>query len=528
MKTFLSALLVFTTPPLTSLPFRIFSLFISFLLGALLSGCIGNSQQAANGFGGTGIEVTNGFGGTGITQARITNLGVDGINDSMTVKGIQYNTESATFIRDGAATDEQSDFNLGEIVTIEGTIDPDGNLGVASRVTFDDTLEGPITSVAVGLMIEVLGQSVETDAQTVFHGFDNLIDLRKGHVVEISGFVNDEQHILATSIRLLATNLTAASSILRIEGHITDVNVSKLTFNLNNLVVDYSNAIFDEFDAEDLVDGFYVGVLSSLPLSNDILLATNIVILAAGELEPNTFQELDGFITHFSSFADFDLDGIAVVSSSQTTLVRSAGFDSSFNNDIDTVLALSKHLIVRGFTNRKGVLVADEIIVISPASEIFIEAPIESINPAKQTVSLLGIEVTLDSLTYITEEDLNKANTEISLNQFSVGDFVFVEAYRLSNDSFTALQLSKIPSFDTVVISGTVVESDEESGVIFLFSHRIETTSEAKYFDVFTQPISKQAFFSELAKGESFIDVTGVQLEGSSIQASHLLISANQ
>ena len=66
-------------------------IWVSFMLVFLLS-CISSGDN----------KVVNGFGGSG-KVARISDLGKKGVNDTMTVDGIQYTTDTAIFIRDGVA-----------------------------------------------------------------------------------------------------------------------------------------------------------------------------------------------------------------------------------------------------------------------------------------------------------------------------------------------------------------------------------------------------------------------------------------
>lgn len=492
-----------TDKKITNLQWLICSFFL--LFSSLLSSCY--KDQNSN-------EIANGMGGTGITHSRITNLGLDGLNDTMTVQGIQFSTQNAKFTRDGVPTQEQSDFNLGEIVTVFGTTNENGTSGVASEVIFENILEGSVTMIVNGNTIEVLGQPVETDSQTIFHGFDQLIDLKIGYIIEVSGFINAQQQILATSLRLLQTTFTANSSILDVEGHISNVDKLEQTLNINNLIVDYSGAQIDNFDAEGFTNGLYLIVRSTLPLNNDVLTATRIVVLSA-QLEPNSYQELEGFISRFNSVTDFDLDGNSVVSNINTRYLNGSKSD----------IGLNKHIIVRGITNNDGVLFADEITLIDITSQIFLETDIETIDRINNTISVLGINIAIEPITYITNE--GESNIQINFNDFVEGDYVFVEAYRNIDNKYIALQLSKTPFLTTIRIISTVENIDGQQGIVTFFNHTIETDSATEYYDVFSDPISKEIFFSQLKKGKSLVDVIGIQIDTTSVLASAIFIDAD-
>lgn len=476
-----------------------------------------------------GGGASNGVGGTGITLAKITDLGADGVNDTMTVKGVQYKTDNAIFIRDGIPTTQQSDYNVGEIVTVEGVINTNGRSGVASKVIFDHTLKGPVTklaeTVSAGVFwIEVLGQPVTIiDNETILYGFDNLSDLRKSHVVEISGFVNEEQGIVASTIKLISTFTLPDSTIFEVEGHISDVNLTQQRFLLNNLIVDYSNVPLTSYDDTGLEDGFFVLVRSSFPLTDDdIFIATDIFVLGEGKLVPNTFHEVQVHITRFNSLSDFNLDGNPAVANSQTILTNT--FTSGAGNAPESDFEVNAHVVAKGNTDNNGVLFVDELILIPQASKIFVNGQVETLDVENETVSVLGITIRIESITFITDEESIQAD----INNFSVGDLISSEAYRdianRSDGSYIALAFNKVEFDDQVHIDDTVIDSDEQQGVVTLFDHRIETDLETVYMNVLSEVISKQEFFMILAGELSYINLSGVQLDGTSILAQRIQI----
>ena len=158
-------------------------LILIFLFSLLLPSCNSNTQLAEGGIGGTGIA-----------YGTITGFG------SIWVNGVRYDVSNASFTRDGVSASGQSDYRIGEVVTINGSVNADGISGVASNVEFDDLLEGTVSQASSdGSTLQVLGQTVSTDARTVLHGFALLTDLQVGNVVEVSGY-RQGQVIRATSI----------------------------------------------------------------------------------------------------------------------------------------------------------------------------------------------------------------------------------------------------------------------------------------------------------------------------------------
>jgi hypothetical protein len=140
-----------------------------------------------------------GIGGTGITlSGRINSFG------SIIVNGIEFNTDNATLVRDNSLASRQSDFAVGEVVTVTGYINTNKKTGVANKVVFSDLIEGPVTAKPALLAdnFMVMGQTIRINDLTVLHGFLTLNDLNPADIVEISGFVDSSGIIQASSITL--------------------------------------------------------------------------------------------------------------------------------------------------------------------------------------------------------------------------------------------------------------------------------------------------------------------------------------
>lgn len=478
------------------------ALFLSFTISILLSACGGNSSS-----------FENGVGGTGITQGRITHL-ESNISSTITINEIQFDTKNASFIRDGETTESQSDFSIGEIITIKGSIKADNAHGIATEVIFDDTVEGPITAIINENTIEVLGQTIEVDSGTIFYGFNQLADLKRGFIVEVSGYVKANDRILASTLKLLRTT-TTIDSTLQIKGHISDINLIDRTFKINNLLVDYSTALVDE---EKLKPDVYVLVRSVKPLIEDVLIASKVIILN-GKLDSNKFYKKSGYITKIDSQDSFEFDGIPVLTQLNTVFLNGSKSDLNVN----------KNIIISGFTNSEGTLLADEIYLIDRRSQILLEGFIDSIitTDNKKIFSVLGADLIIDDVT-----DLADARTgeiiNINLDQFNIGNFIYVEAYnRENNNEFNALYLSKVPELLVRTMSVVKSTSSTQESITLYSHHKIIVDSLTEYFDVFTNPVSKTTFFSQLKNEETLIDVIGLQATSNSILASAIYIDTS-
>ena len=122
-----------------------------------------------------------GIGGTGISAGPITAFG------SVFVNGVEYNVDQATFTRNGQWVSGQQEYRIGEYVTVKGTVNADGITGNATEVNFNSDLQGIVTAVSTdNITIGIMGQTIQVNSLTVFHGFNQLVDLAVGNVMEVS------------------------------------------------------------------------------------------------------------------------------------------------------------------------------------------------------------------------------------------------------------------------------------------------------------------------------------------------------
>ncbi|MGB0848831.1 MAG: DUF5666 domain-containing protein [Thiolinea sp.] len=393
---------------------------LSLAAGLLLSACAdsGNTQLAEGGIGGTGISA---FG-------TITGFG------SIWVNGVRYDVSSASFTRDGASASGQSDYRIGEVVTIKGSVNADGVSGVANSVEFDDLLEGTVSQASSdGNTLQVLGQTVMTDARTVLHGFALLTDLQAGNVVEVSGY-RQGQTIRATSIVLKQTSFTPNQSVLEVKGTISNVDLVAKTFQLGQWIVDYSGASL-ALPNNTPQNGQYVEVESTQALQGNRLIAAEVEL----EDEYPSFGEgqeveLEGVVTAFTSSVQFSVNGQRVVTNASTR----------FEHGIAADIQLNSLLEVEGSINASGVLVATEVSLkqsdSSASSEI--EGRILTLDQAGRTLTLGASTVVVDNNTRITEE-VNDRYLSLSFTDLRVNDEIEVYGSRLSDGRILALTIER-------------------------------------------------------------------------------------
>jgi len=263
-----------------------------------LSACGGSSSN----FGGTdntgGGSTNNKHSITG----RITQL------DNLTVNGVEYNISNAQLTRNSTSVTDTSLFQTGEIITLQTT----GN--AINTVTHQSQIRGPISLAPIGDSFEAVGQIVRTDSTTVFHGFNSLLELTVNTMVEISGFVDRESTLRATSIRL-------SDSSIHVEGIIKNLDNPNNTFDLNNLHVDFSDV---NQGATIYSNGQSIIVEAQQYAFNNNLFASTIRLQdnPITAISSNASHEQEGRITAINDTNSFSINTLLVNINSETQFIN--------------------------------------------------------------------------------------------------------------------------------------------------------------------------------------------------------------
>ncbi len=328
---------------------------------------------------------------------------------SVVVGGVHYDSSNASFIVDGVPG-TQADLAIGDVVLVKGSLSTGGGTGVAMSIRFDNNVEGPIASIdAIGNTFVVLGQTVRVTADT---SFDSAIQpaalsaLQLDDVVEISGLVQSDGSIDATRIERKQT--TGEYEIIGIVA--SHDGVAHL-FNLNAQVIDYSAAQLDDVPGGTLANGQHVQVKGSLVAN--VLHATRVAY--QGDVFAGTNgerREVEGLITRFASAGDFDVAGLAVTTSSQT----------SYENGTAADLGLNVKVEVEGKLNSTGVLVATQI-EIRRTGSVRVEAVADSVDAAAGSLVALGVTVSVDASTRL-EDQSSQQTSPFALSTISAGDYL--------------------------------------------------------------------------------------------------------
>jgi hypothetical protein len=284
----------------------------------------------------------------------------------------------------------------------------DGTDAVADAVSFGDLVEGPISAIdTTAGTITVLSQLIVIGDDTSFD--DDIspasIDgLNIDDTVEVSGFIFADGSISATRIER-----KSASSEFEVTGLVS--NLTAMTFQINDLIVDFSAAQLDDFPAGSPENGQRVEAKGNKLGDSDELLATR-VEFKGDELEADDGDqvEVEGFITQFGSALDFEVEGIPVITNTSTV----------FKNGESGDLALNTKVEVEGPMDANGIITATKV-EIKLANFIRIEGIVDPVSGS--SVTILGVQINVDSLTRFEDKSAMKLDT-FGLTDIMDGDYL--------------------------------------------------------------------------------------------------------
>jgi len=307
----------------------------------LLSSCGGGGPSTGGGIGGTGI----------ISSGTVSAHG------SIFVNGLEFDTSDAVIIVNGenVGTGDQivRDYlDIGKVVLVEGTGDMDDNSAVANRVTYTDNVAGPVEIIAdinaTTKNIVVLGQSVILNVLTKFKDttFENIA---QDDLVAVSGLVDDEAKIRATFIEKTGVFDPVNNNMVGVTGFVANLDVDLETFQVNDLIVDYSGIDPDDLPT-DFTDGSWVEVEGTLDAAGGEMTAQSIEPGDAIDDVDSDQIEVLGFVTNVDSATEFTIGNQMVQVDGNTEYVDGDSADISIGIKLEA----------EGYLE-DGILYADEV-----------------------------------------------------------------------------------------------------------------------------------------------------------------------
>ncbi|MCA8921912.1 MAG: hypothetical protein KDD82_08900, partial [Planctomycetes bacterium] len=265
-----------------------------------LAACGGGGSGGGAGIGGSGYK----------SSGTITEFG------SIFVNGVEFQTTGSVFeIEDSPGA--QSDLRIGMRVVVEGSVDANGTTGVATRVRFEDQLEGPIPSASTvstdadgeTKSFTILGVPVTVSGvDTTFVG-TTFATIAPGAVLQISGFFDASGLLHATAV-VNKSAFTPNATVVEAKGTITSLAATTLALRVGNatLDVDFTSADLSRVPG-GLATGQLVEVKGTLAADTATTIASTAIKLEDDSFNEGAQAELEGIITSFGSPSSFAVDG---------------------------------------------------------------------------------------------------------------------------------------------------------------------------------------------------------------------------
>ncbi len=419
---------------------------------------------------------------------------IDGFG-SVIVNGVRYDTSEALInINEELSTEDV--LSLGQVVLITGTIDADETTGTAQRVDFIANIRGPVSNVnPVTNTITVLEQVIALNNETQLDDtidFNNLATLSNGEYVEVSGLPTSNGTLIATRVdRILPIDAAA------IIGMISNIDTQNLQFNLNELRVDYSQAVIITADNADLTNDTRVLVQGNLN-AQGIFIASRISTEALlPPLPLGTALDIEAIISRFESASDFELAGINVTTTEQTRYI----------NGLVSELGLNRAVNVKGELSEDNILVAETIEFIVLDIDIQITAAVESISHQRDEgqlaiVQLLGLDIVVGIGTQFKNTSSEQSPFN-NINELQLGDYVDIRAF-FDGDRIISSQITRITPSSKIRLRSIVTTVSD----IFLVIHGItvQLSTNTEFVDIRNNTLSRSAFLAQASGMSALVE----------------------
>ena len=454
--------------------------------------------------------------GVAVGAGPITGFG------SVIVNGVTYNTDGATFTRDGSPA-FQADFAVGETVIVKGTIDDDNTNAVAESVELDEIVKGPVSSVDANGNITVLGQTVVIGMRaSVDDSCPASLNDPTIAAVEVYGSVIPGVDGNPDSIDASRIECKTAGEVdeFEINGVVSSHNVGgAMTFMINGLKVDYSTALsIDNFPGGAINDGDPIeakGTVFDDSVDPPVLTATR-VEFKGNVLDGNEGDhfEIEGFITDFNDSTDFSVRVGSFVLKVTTT--GSTDYEGGSEMDLGDNLKVEIEGDVDDVSG-VDVLVATKI-EIETSTNVRVVGLVDADVPAGGTTfKVLDVTINTDSLETRIEDKSDAGVPSLKVDMLRMGDYVEVRGQELPTGQITAFIIERDdfdPNSDDTELRGFVETGGvNEPNSLTVLGVTI-LTSEAKFIDSrgsteveFSTPAE---FWAAVGVG-SLVDAKGVE-----------------
>ena len=445
--------------------------------------------------------------GVAVAVGPITGFG------SVIVNGVTYETDGeTTYLKDGVEVFDQAEFEVGEVVVVQGSIDDNNSNATADSVASNDIVEGPVSSHdTVANQIVVLGQTVQISATT---SIDDSCpaDLTTVPAVEIYGTVDANGVIEASRVDCRDGTW---DGVMEINGIAT--NVTATTFQINGFSIDYSNAVLDDsFPTAGVISENDPVEAKGNSLDGNTLEADRV------EYKGNRFEdnegdhiEVEGFITRFQSATDFDVSGIPVTTLDSTTYEGGSAGSLGPNLKVE----------VDGEFDANGVLNATKV-EIKTATAIRVTGALDSVSG--NTLVVLGITVNT-SATVTRFEDKSDADVDpMNVGDLNAGDYLEIRGQEQPPGEITAMIVERDDTDTRTELRGFVETGGKSEPNLTVLGVTIVTNGSTQYRDSRGSSevaMSSAEFWAAVQEG-SLVDARGTETETTTLTATEVALES--
>jgi hypothetical protein len=442
------------------------------------------------------VAAYGGINGGGRSRGAITARG------SIFVNGVEYELAGSTITINGQPATE-GQLRVGQVVTVDGFVNPDLTTGQAQTVAFESNVRGRVTAVTPSTAsLTVLGQKVRVDGATKFDAKfvpANLAGITVGAIIEVSGFRDSSGRLVATRIQ------STAASADRVVGKVSALDETALTFRIADLTVDYSTASLIE---GTLADGELVEVRGPR-VSGGTTLVANRIEVETEELEGETGEggSLEGVVTAGVVNNVFSLNGQAVVITSSTT----------FRDGVKADVVVDARVEAEGRFDAGGRIVAEKVTIKHP-DDAYVWASVDSIDLTNRTIRVVGLTVKINSLTRF-EDKSDLRLKPFALKDLHTGDTVEITGYEQRKAlNITAERLTRQQDDNRTRIGGRVSSVGTDQFVVL--DRKVVTTPQTIYRNKLDVVITAARFYANAANREVKVrgDWNGVNLVARAVE----------
>ena len=437
------------------------------------------------------------FGGGGATGTGYMANGPISAFGSIFVNGIEFFTDKASITINGVPNRPESDLRIGMVLTVTGSVDGSGTRGTADAVEYHADALGLVDTApalgASGGSFGVLGQTILTNAGTVFAGVLDLSQLQVGDYVEVSGFPSPSG--------LLASRVERKTSVPTVQVQGTIGNVTSTTFTIGSLAVDYSIAALKNVPSNGLAEGMTVVAKGPTPGAG-VLQASSVEVIVT-TVSGNSNGSVSGVIAEASAAA-VTVNGQSIAVTSSTQYVNGGPAD----------LAAGR-LVKVDYTVIGASVIASRIEFTQLSDPSFVEANVTAKNAG--SVELLGpggVLVTADGATEF-QDDSDAKLEDMTLADINVGDHLQVTGSQVDVDVLLATKVVRRNPASAIAIEGRALSASAPSFTVMDLV--IAVTASTDLRDENGNPISADTFFAKAAGRDVSVAAT---LEGGAIVAT--------